>query len=299
MTAGRRGIAGAAVAVVALVAPAAAAAGDSAAQAPLLSVGHPVVGGNYSAGCDDPTVLFPMLMMSHSTRLVLAQASTVTLSITPAAQSVHPTTTPTGLALSTRAANGAFTPVKDASGKAIEAGANTQGVPGYPQTSSVTAQLDPGIYYTSVLYGYCHGFFAVTLDAAVPVEVPAAKTGKVAAKVPAVITAKIGKVAVKAKAGAAAPKAKAAKVKAAKRAKVTVTVTAAGVAKPTGKVTLTVVKQGKKHKTVSGTLAQSSQGKLVLRLPKLKVGKYTVKVAYGGSAAVTSRTVKAFKLTAR
>jgi hypothetical protein len=73
------------------------------------------------------------------------------------------------------------------------------------------------------------------------------------------------------------------KVKASKRAKVKVTVSAKGVKSPSGNL---VVKVGKKS-----VKAKVSKGKATVTLPKLKRGKYTVKVQYLGSSAIAKKTV--------
>ena len=84
----------------------------------------------------------------------------------------------------------------------------------------------------------------------------------------------------------------ASKVTTGQSAKVTVTVTAAGVSAPTGKVT---VKAG--GKSVSATLKASHAGKVTVTLPKLAAGKHAVSVVYAGDALVASRTVSAGTLT--
>lgn len=73
------------------------------------------------------------------------------------------------------------------------------------------------------------------------------------------------------------------KVKASKRGKLTVKVTATGTT-PTGKVTVTV--GGKK---TGGVLRN---GAVTITLPKLKAGTYRATVAYGGSASVSAKSAK-------
>lgn len=85
-----------------------------------------------------------------------------------------------------------------------------------------------------------------------------------------------------------------AKVKAGKKAKVTVTVTCTNVDPVTGKVVAVVG-----HKKVSGTLKATSHGRVTLTLPKLKKpGKYTVKATYLGNDVVKKSSAKV-KLTVK
>lgn len=85
-------------------------------------------------------------------------------------------------------------------------------------------------------------------------------------------------------------KAVAPKVKASKKAKVTVTVTASGV-RPTGTVTV-VVKKGTKT-VVRAKPKALAGGKAVVTLPKkLKKGTYKVFVSYSGDAAVNAAPLK-------
>ncbi|HRD62606.1 MAG TPA: Ig-like domain repeat protein, partial [Nocardioides sp.] len=71
--------------------------------------------------------------------------------------------------------------------------------------------------------------------------------------------------------------------------KLTVAVTSAG-GTPTGDVTLTLKRKGqKKTKTIKATLVG---GAVVVKLPKLKAGKWTVTVAYAGDTKVKAGTAE-------
>lgn len=85
-------------------------------------------------------------------------------------------------------------------------------------------------------------------------------------------------------------------VKASKRAKVRVTVKVAGLAKPAGRLT---VKVGKR--SVKARLKASARGKVTVRLPKLRKGKYKVRVSYRPSTKHSKfvRSAKSKKVTLR
>ena len=80
------------------------------------------------------------------------------------------------------------------------------------------------------------------------------------------------------------------------RAKLAITVGVSGVPGPTGKL---VIKDGRKAlKTLA--LTAGRKGVIVVRLPRLKPGKHTLKVTYGGSAGVAgSKAVLKLVVTAR
>jgi hypothetical protein len=73
-----------------------------------------------------------------------------------------------------------------------------------------------------------------------------------------------------------------------KKGKVTIKVTAAGVARPTGTIT---VLDGKK-KLAKVTVTLSKKGVVVVKLPKLSKKKHTISVVYGGSSLIAAKTVK-------
>ena len=73
------------------------------------------------------------------------------------------------------------------------------------------------------------------------------------------------------------------------KGKLTVAVTGAG-GTPAGDVTLTLERKGqKKVKTLKGTLVN---GSVLVKLPKLKKGKWTVTVAYAGNASYAASTTE-------
>ncbi|MGC5167529.1 alpha-L-arabinofuranosidase C-terminal domain-containing protein [Luteimicrobium sp. DT211] len=72
------------------------------------------------------------------------------------------------------------------------------------------------------------------------------------------------------------------------RANLTVRVTTAGPAGPTGTVTVTVRRAGASSPAVSAAVGLSRKGDATLRLPALAAGTYTVDVTYGGSATAAS-----------
>jgi hypothetical protein len=91
----------------------------------------------------------------------------------------------------------------------------------------------------------------------------------------------------------AAPKVAAKRVKG--KAKVTVTVSHAQVPAPTGKVTVKVVRKGKVVASKTYNLAASKKGKATVKIPKVKAGKYQVKVSYAGNAVLGAKTAKTIK----
>lgn len=84
-------------------------------------------------------------------------------------------------------------------------------------------------------------------------------------------------------------------VKPSQRAKLSITVTASGVAGPTGTL---VIKDG--TKTLKKIALKASQtGRLTFKLPLLKVGTHKLKVIYKGSASVSGSRSKVTKLVVR
>jgi hypothetical protein len=76
-----------------------------------------------------------------------------------------------------------------------------------------------------------------------------------------------------------------------KKGKLAVTLTVAGLSKPTGSI---VVKDGK-AKVATIKLKAKSKGKAVVKLTKLKPGKHKLTLAYAGSKSINAAkaTVKA------
>ena len=83
-------------------------------------------------------------------------------------------------------------------------------------------------------------------------------------------------------------------VKRTQRAKVTVTVAAPGL-RPGGRVAVKVTRKGV-TRTVAGTVRN---GRVTLRLPKLRKGTYSVRAVYAGSPTVGARTAPKVTLRVR
>ncbi len=209
----------------------------------------------------------PASATSSATGLVAKVASSVTLTRSSAAQVFGSSKTVTLTATVAVPAGAAQGEVTFRSGKTVLGAATVK-------AGKATLKVKPTFKVAT------HRVIAefVSSDAAVAGSTSKAVTLKVT-KTKAKVTAKLAKKS----------------VRVGTKGKVTVTIKATGVAKPTGKV---VVYDGKK-KIRTVTVKAKHGGKVTITLPKLKKGTHKIKVTYNGSTEVAKKTSKVVDLRVR
>ncbi|MDR0504562.1 MAG: Ig-like domain-containing protein [Bifidobacteriaceae bacterium] len=141
-----------------------------------LAVDVPVVGGHWDAKMCAPTtpgvILIPPMRLVQQTVFTLDKAARVSLSIQAGGSNGA-----AGPQIMRVVQPGSGIELLDVNGQVAMAGINLDRIaddaPNHPAASSVTLELPPGQYGTQVEYGYCSGFFAVSLDAVTPSAQPA------------------------------------------------------------------------------------------------------------------------------
>ncbi|MDR0504575.1 MAG: Ig-like domain-containing protein [Bifidobacteriaceae bacterium] len=168
---------------------------------PLLQTGKPLRGGDFADALCRPISLVPLAALTHRAIVSVNQTAVVTLTIAPDKSSSHPATEPLILEVlepddADNPVAGPSSPVPDLAGKPAKAAINLSvaqrtDTDGMPTSSSVKMELAPGNYLAQVGYGYCTGYFTVTLDSMKPL--PEVKSNSAKSKIVTALRIKPGK----------------------------------------------------------------------------------------------------------